>query len=75
VHLTHSRIYAEDCATGDIKEGMLDRIDREIPVTGNLSDEQRQRLMEIADCCPIHRTLVSEIQISTSLTMAGASNS
>jgi putative redox protein len=73
VRLTHSRIYAEDCATCDTKEGMLDRIDREILVVGNLSDEQRQRLMEIADRCPIHRTLVSEIQISTRLAMPGAS--
>jgi uncharacterized OsmC-like protein len=67
VRLTHSRIYAEDCATCDTKEGMLDRIDREIHLMGDLSDDQRQRLMEIADRCPIHRTLKSEIEIRTHL--------
>ena len=68
VRLTHSRIYAEDCAT--FEEGMLDRIDRDILVAGDLSDEQRQRLLEIGARCPVHRTLVPEIQISTRVTMA-----
>jgi putative redox protein len=72
VRLTHSRIYAEDCATCDTKEGMLDRIDREIHLIGNLSDEQRHRLMEIADRCPIHRTLKSAIEIRTQLAAPGA---
>ena len=74
VRLTHLRTYAKDCATCDTKEGMLDRIDREILLIGNLSDEQRDRLMEIADRCPIHRTLVSEVQISTKLATTSLEN-
>src|SRR4029077_457604 len=56
VHLGHSRIYAEDCAACDTREGTLDQIDVEISLIGDLSDSQRQRLMEIADHCPVHRT-------------------
>ena len=67
VRLAHSKIYAEECATCDIKEGMLDRIEREITLFGDLSDEQRHRLLEIAERCPVHRTLVSEVQIGTRL--------
>ena len=52
---------------------MLDRIDREILLIGNLSEEQQARLMEIADRCPIHRTLVSELQLFTRLAPVGAS--
>ena len=68
VRLEHSRIHATDCAECETKEGMLDRIDREITLTGPLSDEQRARLMEIADRCPVHRTLTSEIVIKSRLT-------
>lgn len=73
VHLSHSRIHAEDCATCDTREGMLDQIDVEISLIGDLSENQRQRLMEIADHCPVHRTLLGEIQIRTSLSAPGAS--
>lgn len=66
VRLRHSRIYAEDCAECETKSGMLDRIERVIVLEGDLSDEQRLRLMEIADKCPVHRTLKSEIDIRTS---------
>jgi uncharacterized OsmC-like protein len=52
---------------------MLDQIDVEISLIGDLSDSQRQRLMEIADHCPVHRTLLGEIQIRMSLTAPGAS--
>ena len=65
VWLKHSRIYAADCADCETKEGMLDQIDRHIRFTGSLSAEQRQRLLEIADKCPVHRTLTSEIHIAT----------
>ncbi len=65
VWLKHSRIYASDCADCETKEGMLDRIDRYIGFTGSLTDMQRQRLLEIADKCPVHRTLKSEINIQT----------
>ncbi|HEY2243019.1 MAG TPA: bifunctional alpha/beta hydrolase/OsmC family protein [Xanthobacteraceae bacterium] len=66
VRLRHSRIYAADCAACETKEGMLDRIDRIINLEGELDAEQRKRLLEIADKCPVHRTLTSEIDIRTS---------
>jgi uncharacterized OsmC-like protein len=73
VRLAHSRIHAEDCAECDTKQGMLDRIEAEITFIGDLSDDQRHRLLEIANICPVHRTLVSEVQILTRLAMASAS--
>jgi putative redox protein len=65
VRLSHSKIHAADCANCETKEGMLDRIDRAITLSGDLDDSQRARLMEIADKCPVHRTLTSEIEIRT----------
>jgi putative redox protein len=67
VRLRHSRIYAEDCADCDTKEAMLDRIDRDIELAGNLTAEQRARLLEIADQCPVHRTLTRGMLIHTRL--------
>jgi putative redox protein len=67
VRLRHSRIHAKDCADCETREGMLDRIEREIELTGALSDEQRARLLEIASRCPVHRTLAGEIDIRTRL--------
>jgi putative redox protein len=67
VRLQHFRIHAEDCRECETKQGFLDRIDREIELTGNLDQAQRQRLLEIAERCPIHRTLKSEINVRTSL--------
>ena len=67
VRLEHSRIHAVDCAECETKEGRLDRIEREIAVTGPLSPEQRARLLEIAERCPVHRTLTSEINIRSRL--------
>jgi uncharacterized OsmC-like protein len=67
VRLQHARIHAEDCAECETKEGMLDRIEREVSLTGPLSAEQRERLLEIANRCPVHRTLTSEIDIRTRL--------
>ena len=63
VSLRHSRIHAKDCAECETKEGMLDRIDVEIGLSGALTPEQRAKLMEIAAKCPVHRTLKSEINI------------
>lgn len=63
VSLRHSRIHARDCEECETKEGMLDRIDMDIALTGQLSPEQHARLMEIAAKCPVHRTLKSEIDI------------
>jgi putative redox protein len=65
VTLRHSKIYAQDCAECETKAGMLDQIERVIAMEGALSSEQRERLMEIADKCPVHRTLTSEIHIVT----------
>jgi uncharacterized OsmC-like protein len=65
VTLKHSKIYAQDCADCETKEGMLDRIERVIAMEGNLDAEQRKRLLEIADKCPVHRTLTSEVHIVT----------
>ncbi len=65
VLLRHARIHAEDCAECETKTGMVDRIERDITLEGELSAEQRARLMEIADKCPVHRTLTAEISIKT----------
>lgn len=63
VSLWHSRIYATDCEECETRDGMLDRIEVEIDLTGGLSAEQHAKLMEIAGKCPVHRTLTSEINI------------
>jgi uncharacterized OsmC-like protein/fermentation-respiration switch protein FrsA (DUF1100 family) len=65
VTLKHQKIHAEDCAECETKAGMLDQIDRVIAMEGTLDAEQREKLMEIADKCPVHRTLTSEIRILT----------
>ncbi|MDP1585710.1 MAG: bifunctional alpha/beta hydrolase/OsmC family protein [Bradyrhizobium sp.] len=65
VTLDHRKIHAEDCAECETKVGMLDQIDRVITIEGALDAEQRAKLMEIADKCPVHRTLTSEIRIVT----------
>jgi len=67
VRLRHARIHADDCADCETKQGMLDRIEREITLAGELSEEQRTKLLEIANKCPVHRTLTSEINIQTTL--------
>jgi putative redox protein len=63
VSLWHSRIYAKDCEECETKEGTLDRIELELKLSGSLTTEQREKLMEIAGKCPVHRTLTSEINI------------
>ena len=65
VTLKHSKIHAEDCAECETRDGMLDQIDRVIAMEGDLDAEQRKRLLEIADKCPVHRTLTSEVHIVT----------
>lgn len=67
VQLRHSRVHAEDCAHCETRQGKLDHVTRTISMEGDLDDEQRARLLEIADRCPVHRTLNSEIVIETSL--------
>ena len=65
VTLNHSKIHAQDCAECETKEGMLDQIDVAIGLEGALDAAQRKRILEIADKCPVHRTLTSEIRIVT----------
>jgi putative redox protein len=65
VHLRHSKIHAADCADCETREGMLDRIERDIHFSGPLTEEQRSKLLEIANKCPVHQTLTSEIDIET----------
>ena len=67
VTLRHDRIHAEDCAECETEKGLIDRIGREIRLEGELDGAQRARLLQIADMCPVHRTLHSEIQVVTSL--------
>ena len=67
VTLSHSKIHAVDCAECETKEGKLDRIETAITLTGPLSPEQREQLLVIAQKCPVHRTLTSEINIRTRL--------
>jgi uncharacterized OsmC-like protein len=67
VVLTHGKIHARDCADCETKDGKVDRIERAIELGGPLSEEQRARLLEIAQRCPVHRTLTSEINIQTRL--------
>jgi uncharacterized OsmC-like protein/fermentation-respiration switch protein FrsA (DUF1100 family) len=65
VRLSQTKIHAADCADCETREGMIDRIERAITLSGKLDDEQRKRLLEIADKCPVHRTLTSEVDIRT----------
>jgi putative redox protein len=71
VRLRHSRVHAADCEASETRVGLLDHIDREVEFSGALSDEQRARLLDIANKCPVHRTLGSEIIVQTR--MAGGS--
>jgi putative redox protein len=63
VSLSHSRIYAADCEECETKQGLLDRIDVEVELSGALTPEQHAKLMQVAAKCPVHRTLTSEINI------------
>lgn len=67
VHLSHSRIHAVDCADCETKNGQLDQVEWSIHLQGALTREQRQRLLEIAQMCPVHRTLRSEVRIPAPL--------
>ena len=67
VHLEHQKIHAEDCSDCESRKGMVDEISREIILEGQLTDEQRQRLLDIANRCPVHRTLTSEIKVRSRL--------
>ncbi len=65
VRLRHGKIHAEDCEACESKDVLIDRIECEMTFSGNLTTDQRSRLLEIANRCPVHRTLTSEIEIRT----------
>lgn len=67
VRLSHSRVHARDCAVCDTEKAMLTVIDRNVEFEGPLSDEQRERLLAIANRCPVHLTLTSRIDVRTTL--------
>ncbi|MBI2760963.1 MAG: OsmC family protein [Chloroflexi bacterium] len=68
VHLRHNRHYAEDCANCEAPTARIERIEREIVLIGDLTDDQRARLLDIAARCPVHRTITSDVQIVDRLT-------
>lgn len=72
VHLRHDKIHARDCEDCESKDGRVDVIEREIELSGELDEAQRHRLMEIADRCPVHRTLHGEVRVRTRLRGSGA---
>lgn len=67
VRLRHSKVYAADCENCETKAGMLDRIERDVELVGPLDEEQQVRLLDVANKCPVHRTLTSDILIQTRL--------
>ena len=67
VRVTHEKIHAADCADCETRDGRVDRIARHLTLAGPLDDAQRARLLEIANSCPVHRTLTSETRIDTVL--------
>jgi len=70
VRLKHDKVHAEDCINCEQSTALIDRIDRQIELFGPLDDAQRRRLIEIADKCPVHRTLESRVDIRTALVPA-----
>ncbi|HEX3399448.1 MAG TPA: bifunctional alpha/beta hydrolase/OsmC family protein [Acetobacteraceae bacterium] len=67
IRLSHRRIYAEDCADCDTKDGNIGEITRDITIAGDVTEAERAKLMEIADRCPVHQTLTHEIKIRSGL--------
>jgi putative redox protein len=67
VQLSHARIYAKDCEDCETRNVMLDEIQSQIRLKGDLDEIQRKRLHQIARCCPVHRTLTSEVNIRSAL--------
>ena len=65
VRLAHDRVHAKDCESCETKEGRIDRVQHEIELTGPLDDVQHRRLLEIAEKCPVRRTLTSEVLVES----------
>jgi putative redox protein len=70
VRLSHAKVHAADCQDCESERALLDRIDRSIELIGPLDATQRTRLLQIADMCPVHRTLTSKIDVRTELVAA-----
>ncbi len=67
VRVSHNKIHADDCADCEGSPGKIDEFHRELILEGNLTDAQRERMLEIADRCPVHRTLHGEVKVRTEL--------
>ncbi len=67
VRISQDRIHAKDCEECETEEGRIDRIRREVELEGALDEKQRRRLLEVADMCPVHRTLMGEVLVENSL--------
>ena len=67
VSLSHKKIHARDCETCETDQAMVDWIERDVELRGPLDASQSKRLMEIANRCPVHRTLESKVSIQTTL--------
>jgi len=67
IGLSHHRQHAKDCEDCESTEGTVSRIEAALELDGDLTDEQRARLLEIADRCPVHKTLTGEIVIKSDL--------
>jgi len=65
INLSHKKIHAEDCKECDTKEGKIDNINIEIKLTGDLTEDQKMSMLDISKKCPVHKTLTSEIKITT----------
>ena len=65
VDVTYDKIHAEDCADCETRDGKIDVFERKITLGGDLSGDQRAKLLEIADKCPVHRTLHNEVKVRT----------
>jgi putative redox protein len=68
VSVRHGKIHAKDCSDCESQTGRIDEFRRELTIDGDLNDEQRQRMLEIADLCPVHKTLHGEVRVRTILT-------
>ncbi len=67
VHLSHQKVHAKDGAHFDQKGAKIDRIERQVEISGELDQAQREKLLEIADKCPVHRTLHGDVEVETKL--------
>ena len=71
VAVTHDKVHADDCDVCATSEVGLDRLTRTVTVSGGLTEADRAKLLEIADKCPVHRTLENGLRVETRLTAPG----